>query len=593
MKRTVMLLLFLLIIPVVSAEIIVDGPPNTIYNLGDSISISGYVLRPETALGLFSLTLVCDQNLQLLARTISIESNEKILFLESLAIPPITGDNCIIEAKLEIDGEIIERKQSKVFAITRDLDGIFNLQKDKIQLGDAINIKGTITRINGKPINGLATIYLKQNGTNYFVDTTLITNSKLDYSYILKSNPSGIYDADIQANDGYGNQFLFENALNLEIVDDIIVALELDNLEIKPGEKLKISGKAETLLTKDIEVGNVKIELNGEIFQLRLKSNNAYDYEIALKEDITSGQHNIKVLVEDSLGNNGANEATFTVIPIPTQLVNTLDKEEYLPEDLLLISSQLYDQANDPIDDTVSIEIKDSEGKEVLKKVVQTGEEVEYSLPQFALPGTWNIKTFSSGLKKDSNFLVKEVIEVQVTVENDIITITNIGNVDYKRPVEIILIDTQDSTILKKPTLKPGKSEIVYLADEVPSGNYNLEINYDDKTEIFRNVLVADGKAPKTPLFFGLLILVIISLLIYIAWRMKNNKGRNRKAFEKDLADGKRRARELKQLKEEKHPRKRIAFGWRMATEKEDKIKKEKEEAKKDNKKGGLFSMFD
>ena len=241
MKRTVMLLLFLLIIPVVSAEIIVDGPPNTIYNLGDSISISGYVLRPETALGLFSLTLVCDQNLQLLARTISIESNEKILFLESLAIPPITGDNCIIEAKLEIDGEIIERKQSKVFAITRDLDGIFNLQKDKIQLGDAINIKGTITRINGKPINGLATIYLKQNGTNYFVDTTLITNSKLDYSYILKSNPSGIYDADIQANDGYGNQFLFENALNLEIVDDIIVALELDNLEIKPGEKLKIS----------------------------------------------------------------------------------------------------------------------------------------------------------------------------------------------------------------------------------------------------------------------------------------------------------------------------------------------------------------
>jgi len=30
-----------------------------------------------------------------------------------------------------------------------------------------------------------------------------------------------------------------------------------------------------------------------------------------------------------------------------------------------------------------------------------------------------------------------------------------------------------------------------------------------------------------------------------------------------------------------------------MATEKEDKIKKEKEEAKKDNKKGGLFSMFD
>jgi len=593
MKRGVIpLLLFLLIIPFASAEIVIDGPPNDVYNLGDSISVSGYFLRPETAIGLFSLSLNCDANLQLLARTISLEANKKTLFLESLAIPPIVGDDCTIKASLNVDS-IQESKESKTFSITRDLDGIFNLGKEKVQLGDNIEIKGTVTRINGKMIDGLATIFLKKNGTNYFVDTAPVTNSELGYSYVTRSNPAGLYQLDIQVNDAFGNQFLFEKALDLEIIDEITVTVNLDKLSVKPGEKIKVSGNAETLLTKNIEVGNILLELDDEEFQTRLKKNNAYDYEIDLKENIKSGEHTLKVIAEDSLGNNGEKEIVFIIIAIPTEIINTINKEEYLPEEVLKISSQLYDQANDPIDDTISIEIKDPEGKEVLKKVVQTGEEVEYDLSQFALPGTWNIKAFSSGLKKENNFLVREVVEAQVTIEDDIITITNIGNVDYKKPIEISLTGTQDSTIIKKPTLKPGSSEKVYLADEVPSGNYDLEVTYDGKKEIFRDVLVADGKAPKRSLFFDLLIILIVVLLIYIIWKMKNRKGRHRKSFEKDFSDGKRRAKELRHLKEEKHPRKRVDFGWRMATEKEDKIKREKEESKKEGKKGGLFSMFD
>ena len=567
MKRGLILVLFLLAIPLVSAEISIDGPTEKIYNLGDSISVSGYILRPETTLALFTLSLNCNNKLQVLARTTNLESNLKYKFLEALAIPPITGDNCTLEAALYINGNNVESKESKTFSITRDLSGVFNIEKNIIQLGDTIAIDGTITRLNGKTINGLATIFLKQNGVNYFVDTTPVINSQLDYSYITVSNPAGTYNIDIQVSDAYGNQFLFENILNLEIIDKIELTAEVDRANVNPSEKIKVSGKAETSLKRAIEVGNVKLELDKEVFETRLGKNQAYEYEIELKGDIKAGEHTINVNVEDSLGNHGEAQTTFIVKQVPTDLKNTLNEVNFLPEEQLTVSSQLYDQTNDIINTTVTIEIKDSEGKEVFKKIVQTGGEISYSFPQFAIPGQWTVKTSSSGLKLEETLSVSEVVKAEVILENGVITITNMGNVDYKKPINIKLDGQEDSVITKSPSLKPGKSTKIELADEVKAGSYDIEISYDDKKDSYKNVIVAEEKAPKTPLFFALLIAIVIIIFSYIMIKLRR-KGRNRKSL--DRLEGKERQKELKELKKDK------------------KVDEEKKERG-----GGLFRMFD
>ena len=566
MKRGLILVLFLLAIPLVSAEISIDGPTENIYNLGDSISVSGYILRPETTLALFTLSLNCNNKLQVLARTTNLESGQKYKFLEALAIPPVTGDNCTLEASLNINGNNVESKESKTFSITRDLSGVFDIEKDIIQLGDAIAIDGTVTRLNGKTINGLATIFLKQNGVNYFVDTTPVIDSQLDYSYITVSNPAGAYNIDMQVSDAYGNQFLFENVLNLEIIDKIDLTAEVDRANVNPSEKIKVSGKAETSLKRAIEVGNVELKLDEEVFETRLGKNQAYEYEIELKGDIKAGEHIINVKIEDSLGNHGEAQTNFTVNQVPTDLKNTLNKVNFLPEEQLTASSQLYDQTNDIIDTTVTIEIKDSEGKEVFKKVVQTGEEISYNFPQFAIPGQWTVKTSSSGLKLEEKLSVSEVVKAEVILENDIITITNMGNVDYKKPVNIKLDGQEDSVITKNPSLKPGESTKIELADEVKAGSYDVEISYDDKKDSYKNVLVAEKKLPKTALFLALLMAILLIIFSYIMIKLRR-KGRNRRSL--DRLEGRKRLGGLKGLRKEK------------------KMDEEKKEGR------GLFRMFD
>ena len=566
MKRGLILVLFLLAIPFVSAEISIDGPTENIYNLGDSISVSGYILRPETTLALFTLSLNCNNKLQVLARTTNLESGQKYKFLEALAIPPITGDNCTLEASLNINGNNVESKESKTFSITRDLSGVFDIEKDIIQLGDAIAIDGTVTRLNGKTINGLATIFLKQNGVNYFVDTTPVIDSQLDYSYITVSNPAGAYNIDMQVSDAYGNQFLFENVLNLEIIDKIDLTAEVDRANVNPSEKIKVSGKAETSLKRAIEVGNVELKLDEEVFETRLGKNQAYEYEIELKGDIKAGEHIINVKIEDSLGNHGETQTNFTVNQVPTDLKNTLNKVNFLPEEQLTAISQLYDQTNDIINTTVTIEIKDSEGKEVFKKVVQTGEEISYNFPQFAIPGQWTVKTSSSGLKLEEKLSVSEVVKAEVILENDIITITNMGNVDYKKPVNIKLDGQEDSVITKNPSLKPGESTKIELADEVKAGSYDVEISYDDKKDSYKNVLVAEKKLPKTALFLALLIAILLIIFSYIMIKLRR-KGRNRRSL--DRLEGRKRLGGLKGLRKEK------------------KMDEEKKEGR------GLFRMFD
>lgn len=567
MKRGLILFLFLLTIPLVSAEISIDGPTEDIYNLGDAISVSGYILRPETTLALFTLSLNCNNKLQVLARTTNLESNQKYKFLEALAIPPITGDNCTLEAALNINGNNVESKESKTFSITRNLGGVFNIEKDLIQLGETIAIDGTITRLNGKTIGGLATIFLKQNGVNYFVDTTPVINSQLDYSYTTVSNPAGTYDIDIQVNDAYGNQFLFENILNLEIIDKIELTAEVDRPNVNPYEKIKVSGKAETLLKRIIEVSNIKLELDKEVFETRLGKNQAYEYEIELKGDIKAGEHIINVNIEDSLGNHGETQINFTVKQVPTDLKNTLNRVDFLPEEQLTASSQLYDQTNDIINTTVTIEIKDSEGKEVFKKVVQTGGEISYNFPQFAIPGQWTVKTSSSGLNLEETLSVSEVVKAGVILENGVITITNLGNVDYKKPIDIKLEGQEDSIITKNPSLKPGKSTEISLADEVKAGSYDVEISYDSKKDLYKNIIVAEEKIPKTALFFALLIAIVIIIFVYTMIKLRR-KSRNRRSL--DRLEGSKRLKELKGLKKER------------------KVDEEKKEKGR-----GLFGMFD
>src|SRR3990167_742796 len=95
MKRGLLLLLMLLIVPFVSASIYTDSTLKTQYNLGDSIQLSGYLVEDADTKGILSILLSCgNETQQLAAKSINIKAQESATFSYNLPVTGILIGNC-------------------------------------------------------------------------------------------------------------------------------------------------------------------------------------------------------------------------------------------------------------------------------------------------------------------------------------------------------------------------------------------------------------------------------------------------------------------------------------------------------------------
>ncbi|QQG38623.1 MAG: hypothetical protein HYS32_03395 [Candidatus Woesearchaeota archaeon] len=590
MKKGVLLILigiFLLIIPSVFAEINLDGPPNSVYNIGDTLSLSGYILRTESVLGTLKLNLVCTSKVQLLARTVDIIANKKYIINENFPIPSGQTGDCTIEADLS-STQSLETKSSKSFKVTTDLEGSFNIDKSKIQLGDSVRIKGQVTRKNNAPVNGVATIFLRQDTTNVFTDTVNIDDASLFYVLNPKSIPGGSYSIDVSVTDIFGNKQLFSGIGILEITDQLVLATEFEVLHGKANQEVIVAGDVNTLFPEAIGQAQIRIEL-GDLTYTPILNKGKFSQPIKLPSAIKSGEHLIKLIVIDQLGNHGEKQIKLVVDPIPGKLENKLNKQEFSPKQTLEVEALLYDQAGDLYKKTVSIEIIDPEGKEVLKKVVQTEEKVNYEFPQFATPGNWKVISYSEGLHEESTLPVSEVSRLDILITGSVIAIKNLGNSDYKQPIEITLKqdDKEVARIVKKTTIDPEEEIKVYLPLEVRSGTYDIEVLAEDQREIFKAVNIVGGLQALNPLHW---ILPLILFAIEISYLILKRKPLSKRVSERDreIELGKTRA---KQIRDEKKVGQSDSLsGWRKNVHDYHRLK---EDDKKGGGSGGLMGMFD
>ena len=250
----------LLVLPVVSAEISLQGPGKAVLNIGDDIVMSGYIIEDQDTLATLKFLLSCTTDQQLLVKTISIKENIKKDFSETLIIPNYVEGSCVIKATIESSGTVIDQASSPTFTISKDLSATFTLDSEQVKLGDSITLTASLTKLDGTPLNGVATIYFKQAGTDVFIDTVQVKNGQFKYTYLTQENPAGEYAIDIQIQDVYGNTKLFQ-AATFTIIGNILVFAESDNLHYNPGKKVKITGEA-TILDQPLKSGIATITLD-------------------------------------------------------------------------------------------------------------------------------------------------------------------------------------------------------------------------------------------------------------------------------------------------------------------------------------------
>ncbi|MBU1245901.1 MAG: hypothetical protein ABIJ20_02150 [Nanoarchaeota archaeon] len=367
------------------------------------------------------------------------------------------------------------------------IEGTFNINKEKIELGDSFIFSGELSD-NEQPIEiGFVLVNFKNENAEYNAASTLV-NGKFSVETMLALNPdnepmpAGKYTISVTYNDGYGNTVTFDNIDSLRVDSELTLTSTLNRERYKPGQTIAIKSTLEKPFGGDIEEAEARYELYGKTYMLDI-TKNKFEYEILVPEQIKSGEHTLLLQVQDNFGNRGSETISLEIIPKPTSLENSLSITSFLPGETVIIIPFLYDQAGDPIEEKIDITIKNPKGKIYSEKIAETGEEIEFELDEYALPGDWTIISKSEGFTQETKFTVEGVEDLLITLTNQVLEIKNIGNLDYTEDLEIELNSGDYSSIVKKITkLRPGESMNVELFKEARSGIYDLRILNTEET---------------------------------------------------------------------------------------------------------------
>lgn len=552
MKRGLVILAFLILLPSVYASINLDSLERQKVNFGDKLDVSGSVTVNSDMFASLKLVLQCEQSeIPLLIRSLTLNANKEQKFSESLYISGTNEGSCAIRAILEKNGNIIEDARSNSFTITKELSGQFTIPTAPLQLGDYLDVKGIVKRLSGALVNGFGTLYLKSNGTIAFADAVEIDSGSLDYSRSTTDMPAGSYSLQFDIQDSYGNKVLLDVG-KLDILNKLTITANLNKELFSPGEKIEIVGSISKSDGNLAASGVIRADFNNQTFENTF-SRGAYALSIDIPKDIRSGDHGIDIVVRDSFGNAGSTFLKASVSQIPTLIKLVLASTQLTPKGILTVKPVLYDQANDKIFKDLSVEVTDAKGKRVFSDNVPADKELSLDLPQDAPPGEWAVTAKLDKLKETLIFTVVEKIDLDIKLVDQTLFIINIGNVKFKSPIDIILTGQTNTSKTKKLSLNVNETEEVNLGSGVADGIYNVEVY--GKT--FNGINIKGTHNYLRIFIYIIVILLILLLLNVIRGTLKLN--RRHKVHLREFEKGKHTAHVIIQHKkeEENKPKKK------------------------------------
>jgi len=368
---------------------------------------------------------------------------------------------------------------------------ILNSLQDTYNLNEKISLQTSISY--KEEISGYVKVNIDCDNydLDYFVTpfNFKTTDQNLNIpELILTSNMLGKCSINIILTDLDNN--LLDQALVklIDVTDKLNLNILLEKKELDPGKNLIVKGTVKNIRNLDIINPVLTISFDENTYEYVLDKSD-FRKEIPLDAKIKSGKHIINILVKDSYNNKAETALEFNIIPKPSYLKNLINKLEFLPGETVEISSLLYDQANEKIENDATIKLYNPKNR----YITQGYGKVIYVLPKDALPGTWIIKTSESGFDIEARFLVKEVKQAAINLYDGILEITNTGNVNY---IDEIKVSLNGYEFTRRIDLSPGESEKIDLSKKVPSGNYDIVIRNSLEEKTFPNAFIPKSEDP-------------------------------------------------------------------------------------------------
>ncbi|MBI2124801.1 hypothetical protein HYT92_03345, partial [Candidatus Pacearchaeota archaeon] len=262
-----------------------------------------------------------------------------------------------------------------------------------------------------------------------------------------------------------------------KITESISISLSINRSILEPGESILISGEAIKANKKPAN-GYAQLSVTGtNISAAKGVENGRFSVELSLPEHIRAGEYSVMADVyekdiEGKISNNGIATAGITIKQVPKVLEIVAEKQDYMPGENLSIKPVLYDQTDEIIASEISIGVFDTNGNDVFEKLVKSDEEILLYLEKNATAGKWQITAKSMGKEEERLIFVKENEEALFELQGNLLKIANIGNVPYRKNVEIRI---GNETEIRQPDVGVGESIIYEL--EAPDGDYEIIVN--------------------------------------------------------------------------------------------------------------------
>jgi len=317
--KIIFLLSLLLILPLASAEVIINKQPAPVYNFGDLVTIQITFKPVQAVAGNFQMDLLC--------------GTTPVNFYRN-GISALAGDEKVIESSLVLQRDIIGENKGRCkikaylgsdFALTNEFlisDLIMvnsTLPKEEFSPDENILIKGSATKENGQPSNGYVELSIFDENTTTVIKKSTVNNGVFSINITFPKNlRSGNYILKVFAyeEDLSGQMtnkgFLEEPIFVKQVPTSLEIVFENPDTEIKilPGTNLKVKAVLHDQTGINIDsVAFITIKNGkGKILEQReLPTNEFLEFPIAYNEPPSSW----KVV---AVSNKITSEASFDVL---------------------------------------------------------------------------------------------------------------------------------------------------------------------------------------------------------------------------------------------------------------------------------------
>jgi hypothetical protein len=310
---------------------------------------------------------------------------------------------------------------------------------------------------------------------------------------------------------------------NFDLSRRINIQFLLDS-SVNPGKEVKISGIARKsnaeLLNGFIEASIKEIDLRAS----SIVSEGNFNISLTIPKNAPSGSYNaiIKAYDKDDLnniGNEGNSSGIIRIKQVIEEIDIALNKQEFFPGEEVIYTILLLDQAGNLAKQEATAFISGPATNFTSNLLFTSGEANSFSLGADYPPGYWTINAKFGSLEIKKVFYVNELENVSFAIINNTLIITNTGNVQVNKPIQISIGEFSE---VKEVSLGVGAIKKYTLS--APDGNYNIRATKDNKSFSLGSSFLT-GKAieitetndifgSKLPFWVWLIAILILCLII-------------------------------------------------------------------------------